>query len=110
MEDSAAIVAWVMDNALLLITAVFLPLLNGLVTRLDSRSWVKAAVNFVLALLTALVDQLVSSGGEFTWQAFLTAWMIVAGVSHQAYKMIWKPVGGGTADPVRVASPNTGMG
>lgn len=109
MEDSAALIAWVMDNALLLITAFLIPLLNGLLTRLDALPWLKSAVNFALAFLAALADQLVSTDGEFSWQALLVAWLVVAGVSHQAYKMVWKPLGGGAGDPIRVATPDTGL-
>lgn len=110
MEDIAGVVAWASDNALLLITAVFLPLLNGLVTRIDARDWVKSVTNFALAFLATLADQLAAGDGHFAWQAFLATWMIVAGISHNVYKMVWKPAGGGEDDPVRVNSPGTGIG
>jgi hypothetical protein len=110
MEDVAGLTLWVQDNLLLLLTAVFLPLLNGLVTKLDARPGLKAAVNFAIAFVVALIDVLIDQGGEWTWQSFLVAWAVVAGVSHNAYKMIWKPAGGGVSDPVRLATPNAGLG
>lgn len=110
MEDSMGLVAWVMDNALLLITAVLIPLLTGLLTKLDAHPGLKSAVNFGLAFLAALVDQLISSDGELSWETLMVAWLVVAGVSHQAYKMVWKPAGGGVSDPVRLATPTTGLG
>jgi hypothetical protein len=110
MEDVAGLTLWVQDNILLILTAVVIPLLVGLVTKLDARPGLKAAVNFVISFLVVLVDVIVDQGGQFSWQTFLVAWGIVAGISHNAYKMIWKPAGGGVSDPVRLATPNTGLG
>lgn len=110
MEDVAGLTLWVQDNLLLLLTAVVIPLLVGLATKLDARPGLKAVVNFVISFLAVLVDVIVDQGGEFTWQTFLVAWAVVAGVSHNAYKMIWKPAGGGVSDPVRLATPSSGLG
>jgi hypothetical protein len=110
MEDAMGLVPWVMDNALLLITAVFIPLLTGLLTRLDAHPALKSAVNFALAFLAALVDQLVSGDGHLNWEVLIVAWLAVAGISHSAYKMVWKPAGNGVSDPVRLATPTLGLG
>jgi len=97
------------DNWLQLATGLLLPLAVGFVTKLDSHPAFQALANFLLSLAAGVLEAILANGGVFDPEQIIAYVAAIFGVSHVAYKAIWKPMGGGVADPVRLATPEVGV-
>lgn len=93
-----------------LVTGLLLPLAVGFATKLHAPPAIKALINFLLALATGAMEAIVANHGKVDIEQIVAYVLAIWGISHQSYKMIWKPVGGGVSDPVRLATPDIGAG
>lgn len=92
-----------------LVTGMLLPAAVGFATQLHAHPAIKSLVNFLLALATGVMEAIVANGGAVDLEQIVAYVAAIFGVSHLAYKSIWKPVGGGTSDPIRLATPDLGV-
>lgn len=91
---------------LVLLGSVIVPLLVGLLTKIDASSGVKAALNLGL---TALVAGLATvSEIDFQWTAFLVNWGFGWAVSIASYYGFYKPTT--IAPRLERATANFGIG
>jgi len=91
---------------LALLTGVIVPLLVGLLTKINASSSVKAFVNLSLTTLgaaLATVNQI-----DFDWKVFAVNFGVAWAVSIGTYYGFYKPTG--TADKVAEIAPNVGVG
>lgn len=97
------------QNWVQIVTGVLLPLAVGAVTKLQSHPFVYTVANFLLSLVAGVMEAIVANGGTINMEQ-ITAYVLgIFTTSHLAYKMVWKPLGDGRADPVRLATPNIGV-
>jgi hypothetical protein len=95
------------DAALLATLAgVLVPLLVGIVTKLDAPAGLKAMVNAALSALGGLVATLVP--GDFAWHPFLASWATAGVVSVATYYGLWKPAG--VAPALQQSTATVGVG
>lgn len=91
---------------LVLLTGVVVPLLVGLLTKLNASTGVKAVLNLGL---TALGAALVTSNQTgFEWKTFAVNFGVAWAVSVGTYYGFYKPTG--TADKVAKIAPEVGIG
>lgn len=85
---------------------VLVPILVGVLTKLQAPSGLKAFLNCGLSALGGLVATIVPA--DFQWRSFLTAWATTWVVSIATYAGLWKPTG--IAGAVQGSTQNTGIG
>lgn len=99
----------IVNNWLLIVTGVLIPIGTGLLTRLDSRPVARAAVTFVLSLLAGAVEAVTQGGCALTDFECIAAYVIaIWTTAHLSYKMVYKPAGNGV-NPVTKATPDVGV-
>lgn len=76
---------------LTLLTGVIVPLLVGLLTKLNASSAVKAVLNLGLTAAGTLLA--VANETDFEWKVFVTSWAIAWTVSVATYYGFYKPSG-----------------
>jgi hypothetical protein len=95
------------DAALLATLAgVIVPLLVGIVTKLQAPAGLKAMINAALAALGGLAATIVP--GDFAWHPFLANWATAWVVSVATYYGLWKP--SGVAPAVQQSTAGVGVG
>lgn len=99
----------IVNNWMLIATGVLIPIGTGILTRLDSRPVARAAVTFVLSLITGAVEAVVVNGCSPTNFECISAYVLaIWTTAHLAYKMAYKPAGNGV-NPVTKATPEIGV-
>lgn len=88
-----------------LLSGVIIPLLVGLLTKLNASSGVKAIFNFGLSALTAVLATVTDT---FEWKALLVNFGLTWAVSVATYYGLWCPTG--VAPAVQEATPDFGIG
>lgn len=96
-------IAWVS-----FVAGSILPLVTGLVTKMDSSSKVKAVVNLVLTVIAGVLAAIIQAKGSITVGQILSAIFITFTGSGASYNHFWKPTG--VAQKVQAIAPNTGIG
>lgn len=91
---------------LVLLTGFVVPLLVGLVTKLDASSGVKAFLNLGLTALGVALA--ISNQIGFNWDSFLVNFGFAWAVSIGSYYGFYKPTG--AAQTVAEIAPNVGVG
>jgi hypothetical protein len=96
------------SDATLLATlaGVIVPLLVGIVTKLEAPAGLKAMVNAALTALGGLVATIVP--GDFHWHPFLASWATAWVVSVATYYGLWRPTG--VAPAVQQSTATVGVG
>ena len=90
-----------------LIAGALIPILTGLVTKLQASPQVKALVNVVVAAAVAVLVQ-VNQTGQFDWQSSLMLFATTLGASLGTYHGVYKPVNGNV--PLAKVTANFGLG
>lgn len=91
---------------LALLTGVIVPLLVGLLTKLNASSSVKAFVNLGLTALGSALATV--NDAAFDWKVFAINFGVAWAVSVGSYYGFYKPTG--TADKVAAIAPEVGVG
>ena len=89
-----------------ILSGVIIPLLVGLLTKLDASSTVKSVLNFGLSALAgglATVNE-----ADFNWKPFVVNFALTWVVSIATYYGLWKPTE--VAPKVQVATADFGVG
>jgi predicted membrane-bound spermidine synthase len=92
-----------------MVAGLFIPLVTGLITKLDAHSAVKAVSTAVLAVVVGLVNTYLQSpdAGIPAVQA-VYAVVLAAVAAWASYGNFWKPTG--VADAVQGATKDVGIG
>lgn len=88
------------------LAGVIVPLLVGLVTKLDAPGGLKAFLNAGLSAAGGLVATVVP--GAFQWHPFLAAWATTWVVSIATHYGLWKPTG--ISEAVQSSTAGVGIG
>ena len=98
------------DDATLIATlcGVLIPLLVGLLTKLQAAAGVKAFLNAGLSGLSGVLATIVPDTGPWEWKTFLMKWATVWVVSIATYYGLWKPAG--VAPAVQESTAGVGIG
>ncbi len=91
-----------------LISGVIIPLLVGVVTKINASSGVKAIANAALSALAGALALVLPDGSDFVWRGFLVNFGLAWAISVSTYYGFWKPTG--TSDTVQEATGNFGVG
>lgn len=91
---------------LVLLTGVVVPLLVGLLTKLNASSGIKAVLNLGLTALGAALAT--SNQIGFSWKPFAVNFGVAWAISVGTYYGFYKPTG--TADRVANIAPEVGVG
>ena len=70
---------------------VIIPLLVGLLTKLEASPGVKAIANALLSAITGVVTQIIETGGTFIPSEAIVAVLLTWVVSVATYYGLWKP-------------------
>lgn len=89
-----------------LLGGVIVPLLVGLLTKLNASSGVKATLNLGLTALAAALATVNET--DFAWRVFLVNWFVSWAVSVASYYGFYKPTT--IAAKVQGAAPEVGIG
>lgn len=76
-----------------LLAGTVIPLLVGLVVKLNTSSRVKAILNLVLSITAGGVSFLVANSGKARWQELVLAMIEAYIASGVSYQNLWKPTG-----------------
>lgn len=90
-----------------LLTGVIIPLLVGLLTKLNASSTIKSILNFGLSALAGGLATVTSDAG-FEWKPFLVNFAFTWVISIATYYGLWRPTG--VAPAVQEATPEFGLG
>jgi hypothetical protein len=91
-----------------LLAGVLIPLLVGLLTKLEAPSGVKAVMNAALSALSGALATIAPDGSGFSWKPFLVFWATTWVVSIATYAGLWKPTG--VAPAVQRSTGSVGIG
>lgn len=94
--------------ALAMVAGTIIPLLTGLLTKLQASSRVKAVVAFVLSIAAGVVTELQMGEGKSTVAALVVAGLAAYTTSGVSYTNLWKPIG--AAEAVANVIPLRGIG
>lgn len=89
------------------LVGVAIPLLVGLLTKLDAPSGVKAAANALLSAFAGVATQVVEAGGTFIPGEAVASVVLTWVVSVATYYGLWKPTK--TSEVVQVKTANFGV-
>lgn len=89
-----------------LITGVIVPLLVGLLTKINASPSVKSVLNFGLSALGGVLATF--SADTFEWKGFLVNFALTWVISIATYYGLWRPTG--VAPAVQEATPEFGLG
>ena len=89
-----------------ILSGVVIPLLVGLITKLQASSGIKAILNFGLSAITAAVA--LESEANFNWKTFAVNFALTWVVSIATYYGLWKPTG--VSGTVQEETANFGIG
>ena len=95
-------------QALSIATGVFIPLLVGVVTKLQAPSSVKAIANAGLSALGGALATVITNSGHLVWREFLIAVGLTWVVSVATHYGLWRPTG--ATDAVGTKTQNIGIG
>jgi hypothetical protein len=98
------------DDATLIATlaGVLIPLLVGLLTKLEAAAGVKATLNAGLCGLSGVLATIVPEGMDWNWRTFLVKWATAWVVSIATYAGLLKPTG--VAPAVQRSTAGVGIG
>jgi hypothetical protein len=100
----AAVILTLTTGWVTLLSGAVIPLITGLVTKLEASTGVKSLVTIVLAAVAAILTAVVQDGGVFT-TATLIDGVAVWGLALLSFYGIWSPLG----TDAKLA-PGTGIG
>lgn len=92
-----------------ILTGLVVPLLVGFVTKLEAHPLVKSGVNVAISAALGIAEAIHANNGVVDLEQIVTYILTVWAASHFFFKTIWKPAGGGVADPVQLATPDVGI-
>lgn len=95
---------------LTLLIGSVLPVLVGIVTKLQASDTIKSTVNVALAAVTAVLVQVQSMGGNFDWKASVALFASTFVASGATYQHFWVPIGKTDVPPLATATANFGIG
>lgn len=90
------------------IAGIIIPMVTGVITKLDSSSHVKALTALVLSVLTAVLT--CASKGMFTPDMLAKTAMAAFGANVTTYIGAWKPMGKTDLLPLQGKTKNFGIG
>lgn len=88
------------------LSGLVIPLLVGVLAKLEASSTVKAVLNFGLSALAGALGEL--TGDAFVWADFVMAFGLTWATSVATYYGLWKPTG--TSEAVQVKTAGVGVG
>lgn len=88
------------------LTGFVIPLLVGLLSKLNAAKSLKAVLNFGLSALASVLATVIPE--QFTWSAFLVTFAMTWVSSVATYYGLWKPTQ--TAQVIQVKTANMGVG
>lgn len=89
---SASWGSWdVAPETLALVTGTVLPLLVGVLTKLDAPAWLKAVVLAVLSGISGYLTNVASVTGVVEFWPVVTAAFLAAVAGWSSYQSLWKP-------------------
>lgn len=91
-----------------LIVGSVLPLLVGVVTKMNASSKTKAVVNVVLSFASGAGAFLATNSGQGHWQEVVAAGLATFIASGASYRNLWKPVE--AAKAIQEKTANFGLG
>jgi len=96
---------------LTILIQLIIPLVVGLVTKLQASSALKSVVMIVLNALTSLLKEALAGGEEFNWGVAFVNFVIGVVISVSTYYGVWKPAGTTKAGAsLKSATANFGLG
>lgn len=95
-------------HILSLILGTVIPLLVGILTKINASSGVKAVANAFLSALAGVLTTLINAGGVFEWRSVVLTTLLTWVVSVATYYGLYKPTK--TAQVVQLKTANFGVG
>lgn len=92
-------------QTIVVLAGFMIPLLVGVLSKLEAPAALKAILNFGLSALSGLLGTLTQ---DFVLADFLLAWGTTWAISVASYYGLWKPTG--TAEVVQVKTASVGLG
>lgn len=96
------------SQTLAVLTGVLIPILVGIVTKLDASSGLKAVLNAFLSAVAGALSTVVANSGQLVWREFVTGVAITWVVSVATYYGLYKP--SGVAGTVAATTAGFGIG
>ncbi len=85
---------------------VFIPILVGILAKLNAGASIKSILNAALSAITAAIGEAVP--GDFDWKPFIVTWALTFAISIATYYGLWKPTG--VAPAVKETTRGFGLG
>jgi len=89
-----------------IVGGVLVPIIVGIIAKLNAPSGLKAILNAALSALTSVLAQIIP--GSFQWRPFIVTWALTWVVSVATYYGLWKPTG--IAPAVQNSTSSVGIG
>ena len=91
------------------LAGTIIPVITGVVTKLEAASGVKAIVALVLSALVGILTPIVNQGGTFDWKVVLLSFAAAFVTNLATYLGMWKAIGE-PYPPLAKATENFGLG
>lgn len=95
-------------QTLSILSGVLVPILVGIVTRLDATAGLKAVLNFGLSAVSGALTAVTQNSGQLVWREFVTSIGVTWVVSVATYYGLYKP--SGVAGTVAASTAGFGIG
>ena len=89
-----------------ILTGFVIPLLVGLLSKLNASSTLKAILNFGLSALASVLATVIPD--QFNWANFLVTFAMTWVSSIATYYGLWRPTG--AAEVIQIKTANAGIG
>lgn len=91
-----------------ILLGVVIPIVVGIVTKIDAAPGLKAVLNALLSAITGALNLVLTNEGALVWREFVTSIALAWLVSVATYYGLWKPTG--VAGTVATATARVGIG
>lgn len=91
------------------LAGTIIPVITGVVTKLEAASGVKAIVALVLSAVVGILTPIVNQGGTFDWKIALLSFAAAFATNLTTYLGMWKAIGQ-PYPPLAKATENFGFG
>lgn len=95
-------------QTLSVLTGVLIPILVGIVTKMQASSGIKATINALLSAVAGALSTVIANSGNLVWREFVTGVSITWVVSVATYYGLYKPTG--VAGTVAATTAGFGLG
>lgn len=100
VPSTITLAPWIMA----IVVGTVIPLVNGIITKLQAASGIKVLVNFVLVALGTVLNLIVTSNGTFVVRDALVLFATTFVIAGATYLHVWVPLG------LKNPMPDKGLG